>query len=71
MRQSLKEREFGRYVLAVLMETGPDAGDRLSDMVREAVRLRLARENALAGEATDPWVVPFPPGFRSCMEVRP
>ena len=68
MRRSLKEREFGRYAFAVLMETGPDAGDRLNDMVREAVRLRLARENAQAGEATDPWVVPFAAGFRSRME---
>jgi hypothetical protein len=58
MGASSKEREFGHYVLAVLMETGPDAGDRLNDMVREAVRLRLARANVQAAEATDPWALP-------------
>lgn len=59
MRESFKEREFGRFVLAVLMATGPDAGNRLATMVREAVRLRLACENVHAGESTDPWLQPL------------
>jgi hypothetical protein len=58
-RQLDREAALGRFVLAMLLADGPDTGDRLAGIVREAVRLRLARENVLAEEATDPWVLPL------------
>lgn len=57
-RRKKREAALGRFVLAMLLADGPDAGDRLACIVREAVRLNLARVNARAEEATDPWALP-------------
>lgn len=59
--QQAREAVLGRFALAMLLADGPDTGDRLAGIVREAVRVKLARENALAEEATDPWVLTLPP----------
>jgi hypothetical protein len=64
------EHKLAELVLQVLQEKGPDAFDRLTDILEAAAKLGFGEENGDAIEDTDPWLIPKGMGYMTCSHTH-
>ena len=64
------EHKLGLQTLHWLKSKGPDALERLNELVQDAINLGFGEENGHACEDTDPWLIPKGMGYMTCSHTH-